>query len=81
MLRLKAEATAGMDLRRQMLPEMLALAKRTDCCIEVKANGIDFWVYPNDSLVELQSAYDRLYPESQIVSTAVRVPVPKRSAS
>lgn len=72
---IKAEGSAGCSLRDGMIPDMIALAKRTQCSVEVRANDTIFWAYPNDTVEEMQSAYDRLYPESKYVSVNMRLPL------
>jgi hypothetical protein len=76
-LTLKAEADAGTNLRDQMLPEALDLARRMGVRIEISGNDTLFWIHPWDSIADLQSAYDRLYPESSIVSVKMQAPAPR----
>jgi len=80
MLTIKAHGSPGMDLREQMLPEMLSLAKATGCRVEVSANETLFWAHPTDFLPDLQGAYDRLYPDSRIVAVQIASPVNARGA-
>lgn len=77
MLTLKAEASAGCSLRDEMIPEMIDLARRTGCRIEVSGNETLFWAMPDDTVADLQAAFDRLYPTSRLVSVLVRQPVPR----
>lgn len=77
MLTIKAEGTAGMDLREAMLPEMLALAQRTGAAVEVRANDTLFRVRPTDDMEDLRGAYDRLYPDSRMVTTGMVKPWPR----
>ena len=77
MLTIKAEGSAGMSLRDQMLPEMLVLAKVTNCAVEVKANETVFVVFPNDTCDSILSAYDRLYPDSRMVMSGMMKPWPR----
>lgn len=75
MLMIKAERTAGTHLKNGLLPDMLALAKKTGCSVE--ANGVRFWVYPKDTIEALNDAFDRLYPKSRVVSVFIKKPWPK----
>ena len=79
MLTIKAEASAGCSLRDQMLPEMLDLARRTGCVIEVSGNETKFWVKPDDTISHLVASFDRLYPASSLVATWIRQIVPRRT--
>jgi hypothetical protein len=72
MLTLKAEASAGISLRDDMLPDMLDLARRTGCRIEVQGNETTFWAMPDDTLAGLVEAFDRLYPASWLVATSLK---------
>lgn len=74
MLTITAEGTAGMDLRESLLPDMLALAQRTGAAVEVRANDTLFRVRPTDDIEDLKGAYDRLYPESRVVTTGMVKP-------
>lgn len=81
MLTIKAEGSAGMDLRDQMLPEMLLAAKATGCRIQVEANETTFWVHPTDTLATLWEAFDRLYPSSKLVFAGMAAPWPRHPAA
>lgn len=74
-LMLKVEGMAGANLGDLMV-DMLDLARRTGCMVEMKANDITFWVYPDDVEADIRAAFDRLYPTSRYVSTRTRAPVP-----
>lgn len=73
MLTIKVEALAGDDLKESMV-EMLALARLTNCQIELRGNGMTFWVYPNDEPDALREAFDRLYCHSTFISSRIRLP-------
>jgi hypothetical protein len=77
MLTLKADADAGCGLRDEMIPQMIDLARRTGCRIEIKGNETTFWAHPADSVEALQAAYDRLYPQSAYVSVRIAQPAPR----
>ena len=80
MLTIKAEGSAGCSLRDDMMPEMLKLAHRTGCAVEVEANDTKFIVYPKDTTQSINDAYDRLYPESRMVMSGMVKPWPRTSA-
>lgn len=85
-LMIKAEGSPGRSLRDDLIPDMVRLAQRTQCGIEVRANDTIFWAYPRDTIEEMQAAYDRLYPQSRYVGTgmakpALRTPVAPSSES
>ena len=80
MLMIKAEGSAGQSLRDDMIPQMVRLAYSTGCGVEVRANDTVFWVYPSDTVADMQAAYDRLYPESRYVSTGISRPAPRKPA-
>lgn len=77
MLTLKAEASAGVDLRDSMLPDALDLARRTGARIEIEGNDTLFWIMPDDTLAGLQDAFDRLYPASRYVAAHIRQAAPR----
>lgn len=73
---LSVDALAGMHLGEAMV-EMLDLARRVGCGIELKANDTTLWVYPEDTEEAVRDAFARLYPKSRYVSTHTKEPVPK----
>lgn len=76
MLRLIVHAEAGASLRNAMA-DMVAVATRTGCMIEMKGNETTFWVEPGDTLPEVLRAFDRLYPQSTYVATWIKQPAPR----
>jgi len=74
MLMIKAEGFAGQNLRDDMIPNMVDLARRTGCSVEVRANETVFWAYPDDTVKDMQEAYDRLYLKSKYVSSQMPTP-------
>lgn len=74
MLTIKAESSAGTHLRDGLLPDMAALARVTNCAVEVQANDTLFIAYPSDSVGALKEAFDRLYPKSRMVMTGMTKP-------
>jgi hypothetical protein len=81
MLMIKAEASAGTDLRESMIPDMVALAARTGARVEVRGNETVFWADPGDTVDAMQAAYDRLYPASRYVATFIKQVAPRRPAA
>lgn len=81
MLMIEAKASAGCDLRDSMIPDMVALAKRTGVQIEVRGNDTVFWANPDDTVEALQAAYDRLYGPSRYVATWIKQVAPRRPAT
>ena len=75
-----AEAMWGADLRRDVLPEMAALARTTGTPVKVRGNGTTFLAYPDDTAEALQAAFDRLYPASTHVAVKIQQPMPKEPA-
>lgn len=75
-----AEAVAGSDIRDDVLPQMVRLARTTDCAVEVRGNGTRFVAYPADSIGGMQAAFDRLYPASTYVSVSTVNPMPRTTA-
>lgn len=73
-LRLRVEANAGQSIR-ELMDEMLVLAKLTGCVVDMNGNDTEFWVSPTDTTEGLSAAYDRLYPVSRIVCTSIAAPV------
>jgi hypothetical protein len=77
MLTLKVEASLGADLRNDVMPQLVQLARFTQCRVELMGNDTLFWAHPSDTVPVMLDAYDRLYPHSRIVSTFIRHPVPR----
>jgi hypothetical protein len=77
MLTLKADADPGTNLRDEMLPEALALAKQAGARIEIVGNETKFVIRPDDTIEALFEAFDRLYPHSAYVSTTTTRPWPR----
>jgi len=74
MLTIKAESSAGTHLRDGLLPDMVDLARVTNCAVEVQANETLFRVHPNDSVGAMKDAFDRLYPKSRMVMAGMTTP-------
>lgn len=77
MLTIKAEGMAGDNIRETIIPDMISLSQKTGCYVEVKANGTRFRFSYRDTIESAQDAFDRLYPESQLVMTGMTRPFPK----
>lgn len=77
MLMIEAKASVGQSLRDDMIPDMVALARRTGAQVEVRGNDTVFWANPDDAVEDLQAAYDRLYPASRYVATFIRHVAPR----
>ena len=75
-----AEAMLGADLRRDVLPEMAALARTTGTPVKVRGNGTTFLAYPDDTAEALQAAFDRLYPASTHVAVKIHQPMTREPA-
>ena len=80
MLTIKAEASAGADLREETMPEMVRLARATGCRVELEGNETKFWTMPDDTVLGLQHAFDRLYLHSRLVASWISLPVPRSVA-
>lgn len=76
MLTIKVETPFGSDLREAMY-EMLDLAERTNCRVMLTGNETTFVVKPGDTLDQINSAFERLYPASKFVATHITTPVPR----
>lgn len=78
MLTIKVDADPGTFLGDAII-EMLDVARRTDCRVEMKANGVTFSVRPDDTADQLRDCYRRLYaearPASKLVATHVLRPL------
>lgn len=77
MLTIKAEGQAGDDIREHIIPEMIELSRRTNCYVEVKANGTEFRFSHRDRVEDAQDAFDRLYPESRLIMVGMTRPLRK----
>lgn len=80
-LMIEAKGSAGQSLRDDIIPDMVRLAQRTQCSVEVNANDTIFWAYPRDTIEEMQAAYDRLYPESRYVSTGMATAASRKTVA
>lgn len=76
MLTIKVDADPGTFLGDAMV-EMLDVAQRTECRVEMKANGVTFSVRPDDTADQLRDCYRRLYAEARPASRLVATHVPR----
>lgn len=78
MLTIKVDADPGTFLGDAFI-EMLDVARRTGCRVDMKGNGVTFSVRPDDTVDQLRDCYRRLYaearPASELVATHVIRPL------